>query len=288
MTISDGEPRASHARTVLGFLLGLAVIPAIILFGKPHADEVSAADFAEAPRDARFHWLEEISAEDRFDERVLVGSSIIRRGFHPRPDSRTLRLGATWMKYSETRQLVQNLMNRSRPPQIIIVDWSALHEVPHEQLLGRRKTSAYFSFDYLKFLLDHHFSKAGKSDNLGPSNWHEADATANFEAKYDFRKFLAYASSFSKHSRLVDFREDLKKMCGRTATHFVIVRFPVFFKGHEQIARENFLSLNPANDWSVIDQGACKIEFVDLLSQSLGSGRSQRSFQDENLWFDYN
>lgn len=288
MTTSRVMQDSTIMRTMLGFLFGLALIPLVIALARPAADEIGDADFSRAPREAQWHLLHEVASSDRYDERVLVGTSIVLAGFNPLPGSATARFGLIGMRVGETIQIVEGLLNRPRPPRMIIIDWSALHDVPHDVLPNQDERLAYYSLDYLKFALLFRLGNRGEPERRANATWTNPNPSDEFrEGNLDAQ--LAFFSLFARHSKLTQFADDLGGICKGTDTRFVIVRFPVFYKVEEKRIREELARAGEVDFRKALKGVPCNVGFVDLLAESL-SGAVPRPplLDDKSQWQNIN
>lgn len=288
MTTSSLAQNRLVIRIALGFLVGIAIIPVTILLARPHAEEVGDVAFNRSPREARFHLLDEVSSSDRYDELVLVGSSVVHSGFEPRPGDRYERFGLMGMRVGETKRFVSNLLERPRPPKLIIVDWSALHDIPHELLPNQKEALTYFSLDYLRFALAFRALDRGNPERSGKSTWANPQRTAKFR-KGNLDNQIGFGLRFAEYSKLPEFLSDLDAMCDGAETRFVIVRFPVFYKINEEKLVDYIKRVGAVDYRSVLERSQCDVEFVDLLTESLNKDFPYSALQnDQDQWSNVN
>ena len=287
MTATERIPTQALLKLASGFLLGVIAIPIAILLTQPRADEVSDREFYDAPRETRLDLLNEVSAKDRDDRRVLVGSSIIEKGFQTPVGGDTARFGLNWMRIDETIEIIGNLLDRPKPPTLVIVDWAALHDVPH-LALGLQETPELFSLDYLRFAITLRLSDQTASERRGNATWQHPGRNEEFQ-KGNIERLLEYGALFEEFSQVPRFASALSDLCKGRDTRFVIVRFPVFTQGNEQKVQDYFNRLATTDLEKALAQITCDVKVVDLLAESLGEDKGQSEFQsDRGHWYDFN
>jgi hypothetical protein len=288
MTISRGHEQGSPLRMALGFILGVLAMPAMIFAARPSPDEVGDAQFYAAPREVRYHLVEAVSASDRYDQRAVVGSSMVDNGFSPPPGDPTARYALNGMRVDETTQIVRNLISRPRPPEVIIIDWAALHDIPHDLLPNQRGVLTYYSLEYLKFALARHWQESGEPVRLGNATWINPSPKERFH-KRSVDRMIAFGTLFAEYSRLEQFADDLASMCHDSDTRFVIVRFPVFQPENGKEAIRQLGDLDSSEYHTSLKATRCEAEFVDLLAESIEAPLARPAYlSDRSLWLDYN
>jgi len=274
------------AKLAAGFALGLAMIPLLIMLTAPRPDEVSDIAFFEAPREARLALYNEVAAIDRYDERALVGTSIVALGFANPRDSRAAHFGLSFMRVEEALGLIENLLNRSRPPKTIIVDWTALNEAPPE-FFGVSQTPSLYSLDYLSFSLRQRFSNGARPEPRANATWEHPGRQVDFDGN-NFDRFLKRVARFERYSRPKKFANALSSMCADSQTRFVIVRFPIYLGGDKSKARDYIASQGAIDYDKLLTFDECSIEFVDFFAESVsGEGNPPAHLTSTDQWYDF-
>lgn len=286
LTDDDTFSVRTMAKLAAGFALGLAAIPLVILLSAPRPDDVSDIAFFKAPREARLALLNEVAAIDRYDERALVGTSIVELGFANPRDSRDPNFGLPHMRVKEALGLIERLLNRSRPPKTIIVDWTALNEAPPE-FFGVSQTPSLFSLDYLSFSLRLRFSNGAKPERNANATWEHPGRQVDFDGN-NIDRFLNRVARFERFSRPKEFADALGSLCADSQTRFVIVRFPIYIGEDKSKVREYIASQDALDYNNLLTFDACLVEFVDFFAESVGAeGDPPARLTRTDQWYDF-
>jgi len=190
------------------------------------------------------------------------------------------------MGLKEATGLIEKLLDRPRPPQTIIVDWTALHVAPPE-FFGVSQTPSIFSLDYLTFALGSQFSDTAHFERNANATWQEPDRFPEFRGG-NIDALLNRSNLFARYSRPKDFANSLNSMCTNSQTRFVVVRFPIFLKGHLGKVRQSFESDKTIDQGKPLTSTKCSIEFVDFFAESaMGEEEPSTLYTNEENWSDF-
>lgn len=265
---------------------GLAVIPLLVLVLEPDVETVGVNQYRAAPRDMRLRWSYDLSSQDRDDERVIIGTSIVAAGFDTSKGSASARFSVNLLNVDEATTIASNLLSRPRPPKTILVDWAALNDIPapHRETI---RTPYWYSLENLEFAMKFKsLSLAGKSEKT--RFWRDTPKGREFREENKDR-VVKYVGRFREYSRFPEFVQSIEPLCKNSDTNLVVVRFPVFLSGTRDHVLEAMKLISTEDHRALLASSECDLAFVDLLSESVNRpGGPEPYFFDTHYWTNFN
>lgn len=285
MKISRLASVSPNLWTYAGFLVGILAVFLLNHMTKVQADDLSFEHYSSAPRELQISWLMEDAARETKETRVLVGSSIVKRGFAFEGNEGTSRLWIPSMSVDQSAKITSALMSREMPPKAIIVDWASLAESRHVNVQSERLfptvTFQTLAFQAVSFLDRPHRPASGP--------WKSKMEPEPYKSK-PMRTFLAYAARLPSMVNYDRFLTEIEADCQRSSASISIVRFPLY------LTQDNYPQLSALSDPQYVDAlrsrlkiSSCQIQFVDFFEDSLEEFRTQSKIPyPETYWFDIN